>query len=89
MLQIVGSLTDDPRGIIYDCNVFIVEAPGGFKCYKTFSLSLRVRDNKLQCLQLTIILNLTQILNAIQFIFQLFHFHWQQMKVKLTQSFFC
>jgi predicted kinase len=26
MLQIVSSLTDDSRGIIYDCNMFIVEA---------------------------------------------------------------
>ncbi len=27
-LEIVVSLTDDPRGIIYDCKVFIVLAPG-------------------------------------------------------------
>ncbi len=26
MLQIVASLTDDSRGIIYDCNMFIVQA---------------------------------------------------------------
>ncbi len=28
-LQIVASLIDDSRGIIYDCNMFIVEAAGG------------------------------------------------------------
>ncbi len=27
MLQIVGSLTDDSRGVIYDCNMFIIQAP--------------------------------------------------------------
>ncbi len=27
-LQIVASLTDDTRGIIYDCNMFIVQATG-------------------------------------------------------------
>ncbi len=26
MLQIVGSLTDNSRGVIYDCNVYIVQA---------------------------------------------------------------
>ncbi len=26
MLQIVASLTDDSRGVIYNCNVFIVQA---------------------------------------------------------------
>jgi hypothetical protein len=25
MLQIVASLTDDSRGVIYNCNVFIVQ----------------------------------------------------------------
>jgi hypothetical protein len=25
MLQIVAALNDDPRGIIYDCNMFIVQ----------------------------------------------------------------
>ncbi len=33
MLQIVVSLTDDSRGIIYDCNLFIVQASGSK--YKT------------------------------------------------------
>ncbi len=28
MLKIVASLTDDSRGIIYDHNIFIVEATG-------------------------------------------------------------
>ena len=28
MLQIVAALNDDPRGIIYDCNMFIVQATG-------------------------------------------------------------
>ncbi len=28
MLQFVASLTDDCRGIIYNCNVFIVEDTG-------------------------------------------------------------
>ncbi len=29
MLQIVASLTNDSRGIIYDRNMFIVQATGG------------------------------------------------------------
>jgi hypothetical protein len=28
ILQIAVSLTDDSRGIIYDCNMFIVQATG-------------------------------------------------------------
>ncbi len=28
MLQIVASLTDNSRGIIYDCNMFIVQGTG-------------------------------------------------------------
>ncbi len=28
MLQIVASLTDDSRGVIYDCGIFIVQATG-------------------------------------------------------------
>ncbi len=28
MLQIVALVTDDSRGIIYDCNMFIVQATG-------------------------------------------------------------
>jgi hypothetical protein len=28
MLLIVSSLTDDSRGIIYDCNIFILLVPG-------------------------------------------------------------
>jgi hypothetical protein len=28
MLQNVASLTDDPRGIIYNCNVFIAQGTG-------------------------------------------------------------
>ncbi len=28
MLQIVASITDDSRGIIYDCILFIVQATG-------------------------------------------------------------
>jgi hypothetical protein len=29
MLKIVASLTDDSRGIIYDCNIFIIKATAG------------------------------------------------------------
>jgi hypothetical protein len=37
VLQIVASLTDDSRGVIYYCNVFIVQATGPWnKTYKTF-----------------------------------------------------
>ncbi len=28
ILQIVASLTDDPRGIFYDCNMFLVTVYG-------------------------------------------------------------
>ncbi len=27
MLQIVASLTDDSKGVIYNCNMFIVQGP--------------------------------------------------------------
>ncbi len=33
-LQIVASLTDDSRGVIYDCNMFMVQATGQ-KVFKT------------------------------------------------------
>ncbi len=29
MLQIVASITEDSRCVIYDCNMFIVQATGG------------------------------------------------------------
>jgi hypothetical protein len=35
MLQIVPSLTDSSRGIIYNCNIFIVQATGHKIIYKT------------------------------------------------------
>ncbi len=36
MLQIVASLTDDSRSIIYDCNIFIIQARNNlfFLCLK-------------------------------------------------------
>ncbi len=37
VVQIVASLTDDSRGVIYDRNMFIVQATGPWnKTYKTF-----------------------------------------------------
>jgi hypothetical protein len=42
MHQIVASLTDDSRGIIYDCNMFIVQATGYVSRYETLLL---VRPN--------------------------------------------
>ncbi len=32
VLKIVASLIDDSRGVIYDCNMFIVQAPGHCIC---------------------------------------------------------
>jgi len=31
MLQIVASLTDFSRGVIYDCNILILQATGTYK----------------------------------------------------------
>ena len=35
LLQIVASLTDDSRGVIYNRNMFIVQATGLFPCVAT------------------------------------------------------
>ncbi len=39
MLQIVASLSDDPRGIIYDYNMFIVQATGFVLSAKVYPFS--------------------------------------------------
>jgi hypothetical protein len=39
MLQIVASLSDDSRGIIYDCNMFIVQATGFVLSAKVYPFS--------------------------------------------------
>ncbi len=46
MLQIVASLTDDSRGIIYTRNVFIVQATRAKTVYDTPSLKHFVRDKR-------------------------------------------
>ncbi len=41
MLQIVVSLSDDSRGIIYDCNMFILQATGRGKYDINMSFCLK------------------------------------------------
>ena len=38
LLQIVGPLTDDFRGIIYNCNVFIIQTQAGVSTMVLFVL---------------------------------------------------
>ena len=47
MLQILASLTDDSGGIIYNCNMFIVQAPDGSRAAKIYlSQNFFVKPNK-------------------------------------------
>ncbi len=46
MLQIVASLADDSRGIIYDCNMFIAQAQiNPFPVWMSIDNLLNVRKN--------------------------------------------
>ncbi len=40
MLQIVASLTHNSRGIIYDSNIFTIQATGVLPCHFTLELTL-------------------------------------------------
>jgi hypothetical protein len=47
MLQIVASLTDNSSGIIYDCNMFIVQTPV-VNVLKLFFFVTDIKSNKLE-----------------------------------------
>jgi len=46
MTQIVASLTDDSRGAIYDCSIFIIQATGCKVSAKTLSTDLKPFSSK-------------------------------------------